>query len=431
MNAYCLVLYCLLPPASCSCSCLLPTAYCLLPGATAAIWITVRSMVRIAIIGGGIGGLSTAIALRRYGFESAVFEQAPALLDLGAAIALWPNAMRAFQHLGIADKILDASGVMNEIRWLTHDGKILNQVRIDNSQTPAVAVHRADLQRILLETVPSSAITLAHSLLRRDEANDVTTATFSNGNLITCQFLIGADGIHSDVRNDLVDQDGPKFRGYIVWRGISASAPKSLPYDAAIELYGMGKRFGIGPVGHGRVGWWASANTTTAAGSATDLIQSEETAQDELLELFQGWYEPVLHLIQATSTTAVLRTEASDRAASTTWGMGSTTLLGDAIHPTTPNLGQGGCMAIEDAVVLARCFEKYGATEASLRAYERVRHSRTAAITGLSRMYGQIGQWESRYATGLRGKVISMIPQVAIRRLMKIVFDYDASTVRI
>lgn len=388
-------------------------------------------MTQIAIIGGGIGGLSAAIALRRYGFEVAVFEQAPVLLDLGAAIALWPNAMRALQHLGIAEKILDASGVMNEIRWLTQEGKTLNRVHIANTQTPAVALHRAELQRILRETLPSSNISLGQSFLKLDQEDGLTIATFNNGRSITCSILIGADGVHSKVRATIADQDAPLFRGYIVWRGISTSAPKQVLYDAAMELHGVGKRFGVGPVGRGRVGWWAAANTNTEDGSTEESIQSEGNSHEELLALFEGWYEPVLELIQSTPSSSILRTKASDRPSSTTWGKQRTTLLGDAIHPTTPNLGQGGCMAIEDAVVLARCLEKYGPEEAALRAYERVRYERTAAITSFSRIYGAVGQWENAWATGLRGKLISFCPEVVIKQLMKVVFEYDASKVRI
>jgi len=355
----------------------------------------------------------------------------PALLDLGAAIALWPNAMRALQHLGIAETIRGASGVMNEIRWLTHEGKTLNQVRIANPQTPAVALHRADLQRILLEALPPSAISLGHSFLKHDEATDSTNATFTNGRSIACEFLVGADGIHSDVRAHVLDGASPVFRGYTVWRGISAAAPKRIPYDAAYELHGAGKRFGIGPVGHGRVGWWAAANTKTEDGGTEESIQSETDSRQELLELFEGWYEPVLDLIQSTSPTSVSRTKASDLPSSTTWGRGRTTLLGDAIHPTTPNLGQGGCMAIEDAVVLARCFEKYGTGEAALRAYERVRYSRTAAITTFSRIYGEIGQWENPFAIAGRRRLISALPAALIKQSMRIVFDYDPASVRI
>jgi 2-polyprenyl-6-methoxyphenol hydroxylase-like FAD-dependent oxidoreductase len=383
-------------------------------------------MPDIAIIGGGIGGLTTAVALRRYGFDAHVFEQAPALLDLGAAIALWPNAMRALQHLDLADKVLANAGVINEIRWLNPEGKTFNSVRITNPATPAVAVHRADLQKILLQSVPSSAVKLGYSFLKQHHEPDSTTVSFTNSESIDCRFLIGADGVHSDVRSDITDQDSLRFRGYIVWRGISSVMPSQISPDAAMELTGRGKRFGIGPVGSGRVGWWAAANDSLENPIGKESAQD---AHNELLELFQGWYSPVLELVQATKT--ILRTAASDRSATTTWGRGRMTLLGDAIHPTTPNLGQGGCMAIEDSVVLARCFEKYGPSEAALRAYERARYGRTAAITATSRIYGQIGQWENRTATTVRRAAISVVPEVLIKQLMRIIFDYDAARVRI
>ncbi|HSE30357.1 MAG TPA: FAD-dependent monooxygenase, partial [Pyrinomonadaceae bacterium] len=137
-------------------------------------------MPDIAIIGGGIGGLSTAIALRQHGFEAEVFEQAPVLLDLGAAIALWPNAMRTLQHLQIAEKILNTAGVINEIRWLTHNGRTLNSIRIDNPNTPAVAVHRADLQRILLNALSSSVVHLGHSFLAARFRTGSTTVEFKD-----------------------------------------------------------------------------------------------------------------------------------------------------------------------------------------------------------------------------------------------------------
>ena len=383
-------------------------------------------MPDIAIIGGGIGGLSAAIALRQHGFDAEVFEQAPVLLDLGAAIALWPNAMRTLQHLRIADEILDSAGLIDQIRWLTPDGRVLNSIGIGNPSAPAVAIHRADLQRILLKTLPSSVVRLGHSFADAQHQGGSTTVSFNDLPSVSCRYLIGADGVHSDVRGQITETPVDRFRGYVVWRGIASTTPDKIPSDAAMELHGRGKRFGIGPVGQGRIGWWAAANTELENFVTKESIAD---AHDELRELFDGWYSPVLNLIRSTPT--ILRAEASDRSSSTTWGRGRTTLLGDAIHPTTPNLGQGGCMAIEDSLVLARCFSKYGLSLDALRAYERVRHARTSAITFVSRLYGEIGQWENGFATAARSKLIGALPNVLIKQLMKPVFDYDASTVRI
>lgn len=372
-------------------------------------------MVRIAIVGGGIGGLTVALALREFGFEAEVYEQAPELLDVGAAIAVWPNALRVLERLGLGDTIRAHSGEINEIRWLHSRGFLMNRVSVPSS----VALHRADLQSTLLHALPASSIKLDHSLVSFAQHSDKVVAKFVNGQSIEVDFLIGADGIHSDVRTQLLGDDQPRYCGYTVWRGISAATPKSIPPAAAIEIHGHGKRFGIGPIGGGRIGWWASSNSR---------IQHTQTAnaQHDLLRLFKDWYHPAVQLIEATAPHSILTTAACDREPTSAWGRHRVTLLGDAIHPTTPNLGQGGCLAIEDAMVLARCFEKYGTTEEALRKYEGCRYKRTAAITKYSRYYGTIGQ-----STIPIKFLFALIPEPGLQRLMRIVFDYDATSVKV
>jgi 2-polyprenyl-6-methoxyphenol hydroxylase-like FAD-dependent oxidoreductase len=373
-------------------------------------------MVRIAIIGGGIGGLTTAIALRKVGFEPEVFEQAPELLDVGAAIAIWPNATRVLERLEVAEKILERAGVMKEIRWLDQNGRLINKVSISET-SPAVALHRADLQHILVHALPPSSIHLGCTFVAYTPRGDKIVASFANGELTEADFLIGADGIHSRVRAQFINDGDPVFRGYTVWRGISPTVPTAIPPATAIEIHGNGKRFGIGPVGLGRVGWWAAANSTA------------ET--DRLSHLFDGWYRPIRELIEATPPSSILKTGASDRESNKNWGSGRLTLLGDAIHPTTPNLGQGGCLAMEDAMVLARCFQKYGASEEALRRYERCRYKRTTAVSRYSRYYGNVGQWENVWARGFRKATLALVPEALALRLMQIVFDYDATQVNI
>ena len=376
-------------------------------------------MVRIAIIGGGIGGLTTALALQQAGFEFGVYEQAPALLDVGAAIAIWPNAMRVLERVDIAEKVLEKAGVMREIRWLDQNGRLINRVSISETtaSSPAVALHRADLQNTLLHGLPPSSIHLGHSLVDYTQRGDKVIANFANGQSTEADFLIGADGIHSRVRAQFINDGEPVFRGYTVWRGISPAVPATVPPATAIEIHGPGQRFGIGPVGLGRVGWWAAANTIADT--------------NDLLQLFDGWYPPVLELLEATPFSTILKTGAFDRESNKSWGTGRMTLLGDAIHPTTPNLGQGGCLAMEDAMVLARCFQKYGAVEEALRRYERCRYRRTTAITRYSRYYGRVGQFENILARGFRKTALALIPEALARRLMQIVFDYDATTTNI
>src|SRR5215210_1774349 len=141
-------------------------------------------MVQIAIIGGGIGGLTAALALQQSGFQAEVFEQAPELLEVGAAIATWSNAMRVLERLQLAEKILVHGGVVEELRWMDQNGFLLNRVRISDSKTPAVALHRSDLQRTLRQALPQSSIHLGHSIVNYTQQSDKMIATFANGNSV-------------------------------------------------------------------------------------------------------------------------------------------------------------------------------------------------------------------------------------------------------
>jgi 2-polyprenyl-6-methoxyphenol hydroxylase-like FAD-dependent oxidoreductase len=374
-------------------------------------------MVQIAIIGGGIGGLTAALALRQCGFEPEVFEQAPALLDVGSAIALWPNATRVLDRLQLADQILERAGVLEEVRWLDQQGRLINQVRISGEpRFSSVALHRADLQHVLLQALPESSIHLAHTFVSYQQRGDRIIATFSNGQAVEADFLIAADGVHSRVRAQFINDGDPIERGYTIWRGISPTILGGIPPGTALELYGRGKRFGIGPIGRGRTGWWATVNNNHA---------------DDLSKLFAGWYRPVLDLIETTPPSSILKTGAFDRLPVRNWGDGHMTMIGDAIHPTTPNLGQGGCLAMEDALVLARCFEKYGANEEALRRYERCRYKRTTMISRYSRYYGSVGQSEDILVRSMRRTALALVPEALALRLMQIFFDYDATTVEV
>jgi 2-polyprenyl-6-methoxyphenol hydroxylase-like FAD-dependent oxidoreductase len=371
-------------------------------------------MVQIAIIGGGIGGLTAALALQESGFQAEVYEQAPELLEVGAAIAMWSNAMRVLQHLQLSEKILEYAGIVDELRWMDQDGFLLNRVSISEGKSPAVALHRSDLQRTLRQALPQSSIHLGHSIVEYSQQGDKMIATFANGHSVEADLLIGADGIHSRVRKQFINDGEPISRGYTIWRGTAPITLAAIPPATGIELYGRGKRFGIGPVGLGRTGWWAAANTD---------------GTDKLHDLFGGWYAPVIDLIAATPPESILQNAATDREPNKLWGAGRMTLLGDAIHPTTPNLGQGGCQAMEDAIVLARCFEKYSPSEKALRTYERLRHRRTATLTRMSRYYGRVGQLENTWARALRRMSLSLAPEPLAQRLMQIVFDYDATKI--
>jgi 2-polyprenyl-6-methoxyphenol hydroxylase-like FAD-dependent oxidoreductase len=178
-------------------------------------------------------------------------------------------------------------------------------------------------------------------------------------------------------------------------------------------------------VGLGRTGWWATANEPLAT------TESASEHAPKLSRLFEGWCAPVRELIEATPTETILRNAAYDRPAAARWGAGRVTMLGDAAHPMTPNLGQGGCVAVEDAAVLARCLAKYKDPPNALRIYESRRRARADGVVSYSRRYGAFGQWHTRAATRLRARLLSSVPESVGRRLLSLVFDYDAYGVEV
>src|SRR5215831_13893933 len=222
--------------------------------------------MRIAIIGGGIGGLTAALALRQFGFEPRIFEQATELLEVGAAILMWPNAMRVLDRLGVASAVREHGAVLEKGTSLNSEGKQLYQISLPTTDLPAVALHRADLQEILVQALPREVISLGRVFAGWEQQGETIVARFSDGSVIETDVLIAADGLHSRAREQLLHDGPPTARGYLAWRGVAPHTPRCLQPTTAFEVLGRGQRFGIGPLGFGKVGWWASLNNRAGDG---------------------------------------------------------------------------------------------------------------------------------------------------------------------
>ena len=221
------------------------------------------------------------------------------------------------------------------------------------------------------------------------------------------------------MRSQLLGAHDPIYRGYTVWRGL-AHLPGTAQSGSNSETWGRGQRFGILNTGRDRYTWYATANT------GEDHPDSFGGRQSEVLRLFDGWHEPVERLIAATPQGTILKKGAYDLEPLKRWGKGRIMLLGDAAHPCTPNLGQGGCMALEDALVLARSLRQEGSPEAALRRYERLRKKRTRHVQQRSLLMGQIGQWQNCLITGGREVVTSILPAKIFERNCRRVYSYAA-----
>ena len=372
----------------------------------------------IGIIGGGIGGIATAVALHQTGVEVSVYERAPELREVGAGMMLWPNATRVLDELGLLEQVIAQSGPSTHFLVRTSTGKILMEIALGQFDVPAVCVRRGELLSILLSTLPPNCLHLGSEFERVEQLGDVVHVCFKDGRTIEHDALVGADGIRSQVRTQLFGASEPIYRGYTVWRGLARYGGDAISPGFNSESWGKGMRFGILNTGHRRFTWYATANVPA------HHLDSTSGRKKELQELFAGWHAPVADFLEATPEDEIVKNGARDCAPLNKWGQGLVTLLGDAAHPCTPNLGQGGCMALEDALVLAKSIARETSLRAALRRYELRRISRTRHIQHRSLLMGQIGQWQNPFFVTGRHLVTQMLPARIFERNLRRIYSY-------
>jgi 2-polyprenyl-6-methoxyphenol hydroxylase-like FAD-dependent oxidoreductase len=378
-----------------------------------------HSKFDIGIIGGGIGGVAAAVALHRAGIQATVYERANELREVGAGMMLWPNATRVLKELGLLERVAILSGPSQHFLVRSRTGTILMDIGLGHFDVPALCTRRSDLLDALISALPAQRVRLGHDFGYFERQNSSVGIHFSNGISMEHDFLIGADGIRSRVRSQLLGIREPIFRGYTIWRGL-ARLTGTVSKGSNSETWGRGKRFGILSTGGDRFTWYATANTDSGH------IDSHEGRQRELVQMFKGWHQPVESLIAGTEEGAILKNGAYDLPPLKRWGQGRVMLLGDAAHPCTPNLGLGGCMALEDALVLAKSFSGEATPELALRRYESLRRRRTRHVQQRSLLMGNIGQWENRLVTGGRQAVTSVLPARIFELNLRKVYSYAA-----
>ena len=374
-------------------------------------------MRSVGIIGGGIGGVAAAAALHRFGIRATVYERAPWLREAGAGMMLWPNATRVLKTLGLLDAVAARSGANTHFLVRASCGKVLMNLAVGKFDVPSLCTRRSDLLASFLSALPHEQLRLGREFTHLKQSGSGVRVYFAGGGVEEHDAMIGADGIHSRVRTQLFGISDPIYRGYTIWRGVANSPSEAIRPGYNSETWGHGKRFGILDVGHGRVTWYATANVPKGDGAAPD------DRKRMLIQLFADWHEPIPRLIEVTDT--ILENGAYDLAPLPRWTAGRVTLLGDAAHPCTPNLGQGGCMALEDALVIAKCMSSESSIESALRRYEWLRRIRTRHIQHRSLWMGQIGQWQNRAVVAGRHVVTGLLPAALFERNLRRVYSYE------
>lgn len=372
------------------------------------------------VAGGGIGGLAAAGALTRAGVSVRVYEQAPALGDVGAGVLLGPNSVRLLHRLGLAETIEQAGGWVGEgSTYYRHDGTQVGPiVTTDSSGWAAMyGMHRADLVDILRRAVPDDAIHLGHRAVGVDQTGDRARVTFENGAAAEADVVIAADGIHSALQPFVTRQAKPVFSGSAAFRGLieASRVPHWRPRVSQLWM-GEGKHVLVYPLRAGKL-----INFVCFVPADQEMRESWSAPgdPDTLRAAFAGWAEPVTELLTHVETT--FWWGLYDREPLADWTNGRLALLGDAAHPMLPHLGQGANQSIEDGFALAAALKGTSAADvpAALVRYARVRRRRTDVVQNNSRRNGERYDTVNHTAESRDQEIIDT------RQLRAWIYDYD------
>jgi 2-polyprenyl-6-methoxyphenol hydroxylase-like FAD-dependent oxidoreductase len=369
--------------------------------------------VKAVVVGGGIGGLAAAIALRAAGHEVEVVERATALAEIGAGLSLAPNALTALDRLGIGDELRPRGGIARRILIRARRGGVISEIDAQGRKWEVAGVHRADLQDVLVRAAGDASVRLGNACTGFDESSGGVAAVLADGSEVEGDVLVGADGIRSVVREQLNGAELLRYAGYFGWRAVIDFDDPAVR-DTFSESWGPFLRVGLITIGHGRLYWFVSELAPEHAPAPGD-------PNAYFRERLRNWHDPIPAVVAATPPETLTRLPIHDRPPAKEWGRGRVTLLGDAAHPMTPNLGQGAAQALEDAVVLAEALTAGSDHVDALRAYERSRIPRTTMIVNRSRQLGRIAHLRNPVACRIRDALVKATPERVQRRQQELV----------
>ncbi|NWK86184.1 FAD-dependent urate hydroxylase HpxO [Raoultella terrigena] len=332
--------------------------------------------MKALVMGAGIGGLSAAVALKAAGISCEVFEAVQEIKPVGAAISIWPNGVKCMNLLGMGDITETYGGPLRYMAYQDHrHGKTLTRFSlaplVERTGGRPCPVSRSELQGEMLNFWGRDAVRFGKRATRVEEDDDGVTAWFSDGTTARGDMLIAADGSHSALRPYVLGfTPERRYAGYVNWNGLVEIDEAIAPADQWTTFVGEGKRVSLMPVANGR--FYFFFDVPLPAGLAED----RSTLRADLSRYFSGWAAPVQELIARLDPATTNRIEIHDIEPFDRLVRGRVALLGDAGHSTTPDIGQGGCAALEDAVVLGETFRDGGDIAAGLRQYEARRCER-------------------------------------------------------
>lgn len=333
--------------------------------------------MEIAIIGAGMGGLTTGIALKKFGHRVTIYEQAEQILPVGAAISLWSNGVKCLNYLGLTEQVAKLGGQMNDLAYIDGlNGEVMTQFSLaplieEVGQRP-YPVSRAELQNMLMDEFGRQDIQLGKKMVSIEDKGQHVEIGFQDGSTVSAALLIGADGTHSMTRQYVLGkQVERRYAGYVNWNGLVEISEDLAPAQQWTTFVGEGKRASLMPVAEHR--FYFFFDVPLPAG-----LENQRSEYKILLkQYFSGWCSQVQCLIDSIDEQKTNRVEIHDIEPFNQFYKGRVVILGDAAHSTTPDIGQGGCQAMEDAVYLARALQiNTLGLEDALKRYQNKRNER-------------------------------------------------------
>jgi FAD-dependent urate hydroxylase len=340
--------------------------------------------LKVIVIGAGIGGLTAGIALTQAGFEVEIYDRVRELRPVGAGISLWSNGVKVLNRLGLGQGMAHIGGQMNRMAYRFKTGALLNDIDLlplasSVGQRP-YPVARADLQALLLSAFPGP-VHLNHRCVAVEEDSAGITAIFENGHRAQGDLVVAADGIRSHLRTYVLGETvNPVYRGYVNWNGLVPISEDLAPADQWVIYVGDHQRASMMPVGGDRFYFFFDVPLPPGTSAVPEQYRAD------LKQYFAGWADPVQRLIDRLDPTTMARPEIHDVGPLEKLVRGRVVLLGDAAHATCPDLGQGGCQAMEDSLVLAQYLMTTNVgLDYALARYEGDRKARTSAVVTKAR----------------------------------------------